>query len=171
VTANNWAGGVQYDPVRKVKDLVIPAGTEKDVRVFQPFVAAPVLTQPAKAAFDLVLANSGASYPKRDPVDLRVIESVRTGKTTTKTGIVETPADVGGWPEYKADQVEPDSDGDGIPDWWEKKFGLNPNDPTDAVKDLNGDGYTNLEKYLNGIDPTKKLDYTKPENNVNPWHK
>jgi pectate lyase len=171
VTTNNWAGGVQYDPERKVKDLVIPAGTEKDVRVYKPFAAAPVTTQSAKAAYESVLANSGASYPKRDPVDVRVIDSVRTGNTTTKTGILETPADVGGWPEYKADKVEPDADGDGIPDWWEKKYGLNPNDPADALKDLNGDGYTNLEKYLNGIDPTKKLDYTKPENNVNPWHK
>ena len=35
---------------------------------------------------------------------------------------------------------------------------------------MSGDGYTNLEKYLNGIDPTRRLDYTKPENNKNPFH-
>jgi hypothetical protein len=43
---------------------------------------------------------------------------------------------------------------------------LNPKDASDANKDLNGDGYTNLEKYFNGIDPTKKTDWTKAENNI-----
>jgi pectate lyase len=60
-----------------------------------------------------------------------------------------------------------DSDHDGMPDEWEKKYGLDPNDPSDAAKDLDGDGYTNLEEYLNGTDPTKFIDYSKPENNVN----
>ena len=52
-----------------------------------------------------------------------------------------------------------------------KKYGLDPNDPSDAIKDKNGDGYTNIEKYLNGLDPTKLVDYTKPENNKNVFHK
>ena len=39
-----------------------------------------------------------------------------------------------------------DTDGDGMPDAWEVRYGLNPNDPGDAVKDCNGDGYTNIEK-------------------------
>ena len=52
-----------------------------------------------------------------------------------------------------------------MPDAWEKKYGLNPNDPTDAIKDCNGDGYTNIEKYINGINPKKKVDWTKPKNN------
>ncbi|GAA6771798.1 hypothetical protein [Flavobacterium sp. CGRL2] len=47
-----------------------------------------------------------------------------------------------------------------------KKFGLNPNDASDAVKDSNGDGYTNIEKYFNGIDPNSKIDWTKSENNT-----
>ena len=58
-----------------------------------------------------------------------------------------------------------DSDNDGMPDAWEIKYGLDPNDPTDAVKDCNGDGYTNIEKYINGIDPTKKVDWTDVKNN------
>ncbi|GAH25596.1 unnamed protein product, partial [marine sediment metagenome] len=36
-----------------------------------------------------------------------------------------------------------DADDDGMPDWWEKKYGLNPEDPTDAEGDLDGDGFTN----------------------------
>jgi hypothetical protein len=52
-----------------------------------------------------------------------------------------------------------------MPDKWEKKYGLNPNDPSDAVKDCNGDGYTNIEKYINGMDPKVFIDWTKPEAN------
>lgn len=170
VTANNWDGGVQYDGEQRVKDMVIPAGTEKAVRSHEPFPAAPVTTHTAKEAFELVLALGGASLPKRDPVDARVIESVRTGKTTTKAGILETPADVGGWPEYKAAAVPADADKDGMPDDWERAHGLNPNDPADATKDADGDGYTNLEEYLNGTDPKAFVDYTKPTNNVNVFH-
>ena len=171
VTANNWAGGVQYDPERKIKDMVIPAGTEKAVRVFQPFAAAPVQTQTAKDAYESVLAFAGASLPKRDPVDVRVIESARSGKTTTKTGIVDTPADVGGWPKYQADKVPLDTDGDGIPDEWEIRYGLNPRDPADASQSKTPGGYTYLEHYLNGTDPTAVVDYANPKNNVNPFHK
>jgi hypothetical protein len=46
-----------------------------------------------------------------------------------------------------------DTDGDGIPDWWELAHGLNPNDPTDANRDDDGDGFTNLQEYLAGTDP------------------
>lgn len=50
-------------------------------------------------------------------------------------------------PEYKGTPVV-DTDGDGMPDVWEVRYGLNPNDPGDAVKDCNGDGYTNIENTL-----------------------
>ncbi|MBI3877451.1 MAG: hypothetical protein HY300_16090, partial [Verrucomicrobia bacterium] len=41
------------------------------------------------------------------------------------------------------------SDGDGIPDEWELAHGLNPRDPSDANRIV--DGYTNLERYLNSL--------------------
>ncbi len=47
-----------------------------------------------------------------------------------------------------------DTDGDGIPDWWETQYGLNPNDPADAFKDSDGDRVPNLWEYLRGTDPT-----------------
>jgi hypothetical protein len=50
----------------------------------------------------------------------------------------------------------PDSDGDGMPDWWEVKYGLNPKDASDANQDLDGDGLTNLEEFKLGTDPTNK---------------
>jgi pectate lyase len=169
VTADNWAGGVQYAPEVKDKNEVIPKGTEKDVRSREPFAAPKVTTQSAREASEEVLRHAGATLPKRDPVDVRVIESVRTGKTTTKTGIIDTPADVGGWPEYKGDKTPLSTVGDGIPDEWKKKHGLDVKDATLAAKDA-GNGYTYLEEYLNGTDPTKRVDYTRPENNVNPYH-
>lgn len=58
-----------------------------------------------------------------------------------------------------------DSDMDGMPDEWEQRYGLNPNDPMDANRDYNGDGYTNIEKYINGIDPRTKTDWRDLKNN------
>jgi hypothetical protein len=47
------------------------------------------------------------------------------------------------------------------------QYGLNPNDPSLASKDLKGDGYTIIEKYLNGLDPTKKIVWEDPNSNLN----
>ncbi len=55
----------------------------------------------------------------------------------------------------KVDDWDADSDNDGMPDWWEERYGLNPFDPADAFEDLDGDGASNLEEYLAGTDPTK----------------
>ena len=52
-----------------------------------------------------------------------------------------------------------DSDGDGMPDWWELWHGLNPYDPSDAALDSDGDGVSNLNEYLAGTDPMDAADY------------
>lgn len=48
---------------------------------------------------------------------------------------------------------------------WEIANGLNPNDPSDANKDCTGDGYTNIEKYINGISTKHKVDWRDLKNN------
>ncbi|MFO7991108.1 MAG: NosD domain-containing protein [Thermoplasmata archaeon] len=53
----------------------------------------------------------------------------------------------------KMDWEDGDDDGDGMPDWWEEKYGLDPKDPSDAEKDPDGDGKTNLEEFNEGTDP------------------
>jgi len=167
VTADNWAGGVQYAHEVTIKNELVRSPTEAEARVTKPFPAPSITQHTAEEAYELVLANAGATLPVRDPVDVRVIETVRTGKPTYRDGIIVHQDDVGGWPAYKSAESELDSDHDGMPDWWELKHGLNPHDPSDAHQDKDGDGYTNLEEYLNGTDPTRFVDYRKPENNKN----
>jgi hypothetical protein len=47
-----------------------------------------------------------------------------------------------------------DTDGDGMPDEWEKKFNLNTNDKADADADLDGDGFSNIEEFNAKTDPS-----------------
>lgn len=56
-------------------------------------------------------------------------------------------------------KVEVDTDHDGMPNDWEKKYGLNPNDPSDAAKDADGDGFTNLEEFMAGTNPKDKMSH------------
>ena len=119
-------------------------------------------------AFHSVLANAGATLPRRDAVDRRVVEMVRTGKVLTTNGIINDPREVGGYPDYRfsAADVLPDTDHDGMPDTWEIKHQLNPASTGDGTLDTDDDGYTNVEEYLNGTDPRGKVDYTDLDNNV-----
>ena len=89
----------------------------------------------------------------------------RLDKDSYKHGIITDIEQMGGFPKYKKYTAWKDSDGDGMPDEWEIANGLNPNDPSDANLDCNGDGYTNIEKYINGIDTKKKVDWTDLKNN------
>ena len=89
----------------------------------------------------------------------------RLAKDSYKQGIITDPRQMGGYPEYRAWQPYKDSDMDGMPDEWELRWGLNPNDPSDANGDCNGDGYTNIEKYINGISPATRVDWRNLNNN------
>ena len=142
------------------------------MKVDKPFPMPPVKIMPTQEAYNFVLRNVGATLPVRDPVDLRVVEQVRTGKITYqevntdtmaqfkvrklpkdsyKLGIVTNIVEVGGYPDYKGTPYK-DSDNDGIPDDWEIKHGLNPKNPNDSAKPAaDGSGYSNIEVYLNTL--------------------
>jgi pectate lyase len=165
VTADNRRG-IDFDAAPRGFDPVKYESLKKAAVADKEWKAAPVVTHTAQEAYELVLRHAGARLPVRDAVDNRVTEMVRTGKVTFANGIIITPDDVGGYPRYKTGDVPVDTDGDGMPDEWELKYGLDPKDPSDGAKDSDGDGYTNLEEYLNGTDPTRFIDYTRPENNV-----
>ena len=88
----------------------------------------------------------------------------RLPKDSYKQGIITDVRQMGGYPEYKGTPYV-DTDKDGMPDEWEIANGLNPNDPSDANKDCTGDGYTNIEKYINGISTKHKVDWRDMKNN------
>ncbi len=88
----------------------------------------------------------------------------RLPKDSYKIGIITHPNQMGGYPEYKGTPYV-DTDKDGVPDEWEKANGLNPNDASDANEDCTGDGYTNIEKYINGISTVNRTDWTNLNNN------
>ena len=57
---------------------------------------------------------------------------------------------------------EMDSDGDGIPDKFEREHGLNPMDAGDAVADADNDGFSNREEYRSGTKLNDANDYPSP---------
>ena len=148
ITADNWAGGVQGDY------------SETATRVYEPISFATIITQSAEDAYELVLSDVGAVLPKRDSVDMRIIEETRTGTATYGgiwgqggKGIIDSQTDVGGWPTLHSVPAPTDTDHDGMPDDWEIEYNLNHLDPSDNIEDNNNNGYTNIEEYLNGTDP------------------
>ena len=154
VTRDNWKG---------VK------GNESLARVNTPFEGWPVAPHhTALEAYETVLAGAGATLPRRDAVDRRIIDCVRAGRTTTETGLISDIQEVGGYPSlsYSKSELPKDSDLDGMPDDWEKKYGLNPKQAGDAAQDLDKDGYTNIEEFLNGTDPTEYVNYRNLGNNI-----
>lgn len=146
VTEDNWKG-IHPNLSTKPKDE-LKSETEFEV----PFVT----THSAEEAYNLVLAKVGASY-RRDSTDARVVNEVANGLVpvrgsngTTRGGLIDTQTDVGGWDtySYNLDWVPLDSDNDGMPNDWELKNGLNPNDASDR-NNLSSSGYTMIEEYLN----------------------
>ena len=118
--------------------------------VAEAFAAPAVTRASARAAFAAVLQAVGASLPRRDSVDARIVNEVRQRNGS----IIDSQTQVGGWPELKSTTPPVDTDGDGMPDKWEQRHGLNPRDPADGSADKDRDGYTNIEEYLNGTNPS-----------------
>ncbi len=126
--------------------IICPDGNVCPKQRSTRFSYPPVKTQSAETAYKKVLLKAGASL-HRDAVDSRIVSDVRNG-----TGhIINTPDEVGGYPILNSTTAPADTDHDGMPDVWEAKYGLNPNDAQDGPIDSTNDGYTNIEKYLNQL--------------------
>jgi hypothetical protein len=165
ITQNNWAGGVQVG-----EDANTGVYTA-DMKWSEPLPMPDMTIMPAKEAYSYVLEHVGANLPVRDTVDRRIVTEVRTGKAiydhsyvpdtmpqfkhrrlpkdSYKEGIITNIKQVGGYPDYKGTPYK-DSDKDGLPDDYEKRNGLNPNDAKDASV-ITKNGYSNIENYLNDI--------------------
>lgn len=173
VTRDNWDGGVQPESRADIAS-VLPT-----IRQDKPFPHARLTILPAREAYEAVLKSAGATRPKRDAVDLRIVQDVRTGKVSSgpfngsreaykavrysdksideiihlvDLGIITDPSQVGGYPAYTGTPYA-DADGDGLPDDWETRHQLNPRDPADASIDSDRDGYSTIEEFINGTDP------------------
>ena len=112
----------------------------------KPFEAGLVQEPDAPLAYKQILKNGGASLPKRDEVDIRIVKDVKnlTGK------IINSQEEVGGWPILKSLPAPRDTDKDGMPDDWEDSKKLDKENPEDR-NTVASDGYTMLEKYLNSV--------------------
>lgn len=141
------------------------SGVEPDDKALKDKVISPSYQgghpgmQTAQKAFETVLATAGASL-SRDSVDERIVRETREGSWSCKgsngssNGLIDTQTDAGGWPSYNASDGQKalvaDTDGDGMPDWFEDKFGLAKGDAADGnamTIDIRG-RYTNIEMYL-----------------------
>lgn len=145
--------GVRGQRNEPIEDFIV------DKLFFEPHVA----TESALEAYEDVLADVGCNIPALDEHDQRVIEETRAGTAKYKGSISGLPGlpdkqdDVGGWDDYPEVHrgADFDSDHDGLPNAWETAHGLNPKSPagdaSDANADADGDGFSNLEAYLNSI--------------------
>lgn len=171
VTADNWTKGI-YEQIDNSKcDNTFTDKVKTEIRLTAPLDVPTVTTQSADETFELVLAEAGCSL-RRDEIDNRIVTETREGKATYNgsvssdaarmPGLIDQPTDVmpaGGttpWPTLSAtdDEVAArlDSDGDGIPDAWEKARGLDPANARDGnATTLSQVGYTNLERYLHSL--------------------
>ena len=160
ITNDNWAGVVINS-----SDLINGKPSKDDLRSDEPLGTIPEFHQhTAQEAYAKVLDYAGCSL-HRDAIDDRLVTECRNGTATfkgasaNKGGIIDSqtdlkPADAGDdwspWPALAQTEAPADTDGDGMPDSWEKAHGLNPNDASDG-KLTNNEGYTMLEVYLNSL--------------------
>ena len=141
ISADNWKGGVDYEH----------GTSEARNRRLTPFEFAPVTTQPAAEAYELVLQSAGVIAPRRDAHEQRIVNQIRTNAFPYgDNGIIDSVDQVGGWSTLASIPPPLDSDRDGIPDDWETAQGLNPQDASDAIK-TGPSGYTYIEIYINSL--------------------
>lgn len=153
-TEDNWTYGV-YNQFHSSYGEV----SEEDkaaMRLSSPHdIMDNVTTHTAQEAYEKVMDIAGASL-KRDDVDARVIDNVRNknysfeGSNGSTNGIIDSQADVGGWPELKSEEAPTDTDSDGMPDEWEISMKLDPGTKNANENELST-AYDNVEVYINSL--------------------
>lgn len=119
--------------------------------VGEPFPYEPIEEDTPEVAYGRILSGVGCSFA-RDSYDRDVLRQVALGVGENgRDGIIDTPAQVGGWPELASGTPRRDTDGDGIPDEWELAHGLDPANPSDGARTAPASHYTNLEMYLESL--------------------
>lgn len=149
ISKNNWNG---IDMGNKAT-----AEEKKEAVVNNAFPAEAIPDQSAVDAYNCILQCGGASFPKRDTMDQRLINNVknRTGKIVDVQGgnphgtAYEQTKNA--WPFLQSLSALADTDKDGMPDEWEKKKGLNISNDADAKEYTLDKNYTNIEVYINGL--------------------
>ena len=195
VTADNWNGGIQIEDKHNTGDYTEQMRSNKPfampyVKIMSATEAYEYVlnnvgaTIPCRDRVDEILVNevrTGEIYyekklskenPYGDTWGLAeksqnpdgTFRYRRMGNDSYKQGIITDPRQMGGYPEYKGEPYV-DTDKDGMPDAWEEQNGLNPNDASDANGDCTGDGYTNIEKYINGISTKHYINWRDLNNN------
>lgn len=113
----------------------------------------------AEAAFKNVLSDVGCNYQELDNNEKRLIQESRdgtytkTGSRSGKAGLIDKERDSEGWNGLgivsETRDSDWDTDGDGIPDWFETAKGWSTSDLNNNHTDQNQNYYTDLEIYLN----------------------
>jgi hypothetical protein len=146
---NSYNGVVPADPWSLVQFNMAAADADwyKERSYLIPMD--PVTTTSPAQAKTAVLAGAGASFPKRDIIDARIVNDVLNLTGHSISNVNEQPE--GGWPQLNSAPAPADSDNDGMPDYWEIGVCLDPYDANDAIGDRDNDGYTNIEEYINWL--------------------
>ncbi|MCC6154559.1 MAG: SUMF1/EgtB/PvdO family nonheme iron enzyme [Candidatus Hydrogenedentes bacterium] len=119
------------------------------ILVSEAFAVPDVKTESAAEALQRVILKAGATKPQRDSADTRLMDEVRNGTGT----IIDSTDQVGGWPVLEQGAPLADADNDGMPDDWETKYNLNATQASAPDSDVDKDGYTDLEEFLNETNP------------------
>ncbi len=139
----------------KLNDTYKSNGTvDYDSFTDKPFFESFATIDDAHTAYKKVLSDVGCNSPEIDNHDTRMISETLAGTTSTVgyytklRGQIDRESDSEGFSGLNIIEASRpadfDTDQDGMPDWWEEVTGQ-----TDPNGEQNGDGYTNLENYLN----------------------
>ena len=164
VTNDNWTKGIYEQTTNGENvDYLWTQATKDSIRLSAPLDFAKVTTHTATVAYDRVLDYAGASL-RRDSFDKQMVYDTRNnvatyGNSGNSPGFVDSQndnkpvgatSDWSAWPTLTQSEKLKDTDGDGIPDYWEMANDMDPNDPSDR-NNRNSTGYTMLELYINSL--------------------